>query len=198
MVRSETRFGAAHCSSRVSSIRTTRSFGLGDFGEQRVGERRLAGRRAAGDEDILALNDSGAEDRGLLLRHDAGGDIIVEREHGDSRLADGKGRRIDDRRQHALEALACFRQFRRDARRPGMNLGADMMRDESDDPLAILRRKSRARILKPARQAIEPEPSVGIEHDFDDASSSSHAAISAPSAVRSMRAPRESASALSE
>ena len=118
---------------------------------------------------LLALSDGGVQDRRLLRPYDAGGDIVIEREHGDRRLADGKGRRIDDGRQQTLEALACLGQLRRNARCAGMNLGADMVRDNPNDPFAILRRKPCARILKPRRQPIEPEPAVWIEHDFDDA-----------------------------
>ena len=143
--------------------------GLGDFREQRIDERRLAGRSSAGDQNVFARRNGGAENRRLLLADDAGGDIIVEREDGDRRLADGEGGRRDDRRQQPLEALARFRQFRRDARGVGVNLGADMMRDEPDNPLAVFGREARARVLEPALQPIEPKPPVGIEHDLDDA-----------------------------
>ena len=48
---------AAHCSSRVSSIRITRSSRRGHLGEQRIGERGLARAGAAGDQDVAALDD---------------------------------------------------------------------------------------------------------------------------------------------
>ena len=50
-----------------------------------------------------------------------------------------------------------------------MDLGADMVRDEPDDPFAVGRRQPLARIGKPARQPIDPEPPVGVEHHLDDA-----------------------------
>ena len=37
----------------------------------------------------------------------------------------------------AFEPLAAFRQFSRDARAKGMNLDADMVRDQANDPFAI-------------------------------------------------------------
>ena len=103
--------------------------GLGDLGQQRVGERRLAGRGAAGDEDVLAFCDGGAQHRGLAASHDAGGDIVVEREDGDGGLADRKGRRRDHRRQQALEPLSRLGQLGRDTRAAGVDLGADVVGD---------------------------------------------------------------------
>ncbi len=67
--------------------------GLGDLGEERVDQRGLAGRGAAGDEHVLALAHRDAQQLGLRRRHDAGVDIVVEREHGDGRAADGEARR---------------------------------------------------------------------------------------------------------
>ena len=91
--------------------------GLRDFGEQRVGERGLAGRGAAGDEDVRARRRRPARSVvGLVGRHDAGRDIVVEREDRDGGLADREGRRRDDGRQQPLEALSRFGQLGRDAR----------------------------------------------------------------------------------
>jgi hypothetical protein len=42
-----------------------------------------------------------------------------------------------DRRQQPLEPLARFGQLGRDTRAAGMDLGADMMRDQAHDALAI-------------------------------------------------------------
>ena len=169
LVRSETRFGRGALQFARVFDQNDAVGGLGDFREQRIDERRLAGRSSAGDQNVLARRNGGAENRRLLLADHTGGDIIVEREDGDRRLADGEGGRRDDWRQQPLEALARFRQFRRDARGVGVNLGADMMRDEPDDPLAVFGREARARILQPALQPIKPEPPVGIEHDLDNA-----------------------------
>ena len=86
---------------------------------------------------LRALGDGDAQALGLVRRHDAGGDIVVEREDGDGGLADREGRRRDDRRQQPLEPLSRFGQLGRDARAAGMDLGADMMGDEPHDALAI-------------------------------------------------------------
>ena len=69
--------------------------------------------------------------------HDPGVDIVVEGEHRDRRAADGEARRRHHRRHQALEPLSAFRQLGRDARAAGMDLDADMMRDEADDPFGI-------------------------------------------------------------
>ena len=98
---------------------------------------------------------------GLVGRHDAGRDIVVEREDRDGGLADREGRRRDDGRQQALEPLARFGQLGRDARGAGMDLGADMMRDEADDALAVGRRQH-ARRCRPGRstsRSIHSRPS---------------------------------------
>ena len=50
-----------------------------------------------------------------------------------------------------------------------MDLDADMMRDEPDDPFGISRADTAASILQSARQPVDPQPAVGIEHDLDDA-----------------------------
>ena len=49
-----------------------------------------------------------------------------------------------------------------------MDLGADMMGDEPDDPFAVGRREPLAGIREAARQPVDPEPAVGIEHHLDD------------------------------
>lgn len=111
--------------------------GLGDLGEQCVGERGLAGRGAAGDEDIAPIGNRLAQGLGLSRRHDPGGDIVVEREHGDGRLADRKSRRGHHGGQQPLEPLPRLGQFGRDTRGTRMNFGADVMGDEADNALAV-------------------------------------------------------------
>ncbi len=110
----------------------------------------IAGRSSAGDQNVFPRRNGDAENRCLFLAHYAGGDIIVEREDGDRRFADGEGGHRDHRGQQPLEALSRFRQFRRDPRGVRVNLGADVMRDEADNSLAVFGRKTRARVLKPA------------------------------------------------
>ena len=110
-----------------------------------------------------------AQQLGLDAGHDAGLDVVVEGEDGDGRSADREARRRHHRRQQALEPLPGLRQLGRDARRSGMNLDADMVRDEPHDPLGVGRRDAAAGILEAARQPVDPEPAVGIEHHLDDA-----------------------------
>ncbi len=78
-----------------------------------------------------------AQRLGLGRRHDPGAGIVVEREHRDGGLADGEGRGSDDGRKQALKPLPAFRQLCRDARGPGVNLDADVVRDQAHDALAI-------------------------------------------------------------
>jgi hypothetical protein len=47
-------------------------------------------------------------------------------------------------------------------------LGADMVRDEPDDTLAVVSRKALASIGEARAEPIDPKPSVGVEHDLDD------------------------------
>jgi hypothetical protein len=50
-----------------------------------------------------------------------------------------------------------------------MDRGADMMRDQSQDALGIGRRNDGAGRLKPARETIDPESSVRVQHHFVNA-----------------------------
>ena len=142
----------------------------GDFGKERIDQRRLAGRSAAGDEDVLPFPDRRAQELGLQVGHDAGRDIIVEGEDGDGLAANGEARRRDHRRNQALETAPRFPAVRR--RRAGdasMNLDPDMMGDEPHDALGVGGRDAEAGVLEAARQPVDPEPAVGIEHHLDDA-----------------------------
>ena len=142
--------------------------GLGDLGEDCVDERRLTGRRAAGDQNVLAIADGRLEQRRLRVRHDPGRDIVVEGEHRDGRAADGEAWSRSDRRDEALEPLAAFRQLSRDARAAGMDLDADMVGDQPNDAFGVGGRDAEARVLQSSRKAIDPEPAVGVQHDFGD------------------------------
>jgi len=62
-------------------------------------------------------------------RHHPGCGIVVESEHRNGGFADGEARRGDNGRQQTFEAPAGLGQFGRDARRPGMHFGTDVMRD---------------------------------------------------------------------
>ena len=90
--------------------------GFRHFRQQGVRQGRLPGRGAAGNEDVLVPFDREPQHVGLALRHDAGRDVIGEREHGDRRLADRKGGRHHHWGQQALEAFASLGQLGRDAR----------------------------------------------------------------------------------
>src|SRR3546814_7448272 len=60
------------------------------------------------------------------------------------------------------------RKLGRDDRRCGMRLGAGVARDEADDPFDLLGLEAVASVPAAAPEAIEPEATVGIDHDFDD------------------------------
>lgn len=87
-----------------------------------------------------------------------------------------------------------FRQLGGDAGAAGMDFGADMVRDEANDALAVGGRQPFTRVGESLRQAVDPEPPIGVEHHLDDRGSSRNWAIAGPKAVRSMRAPRRIAS----
>ncbi len=142
---------------------------LGDFGQKGIDQGGFAGGGAAGDQDVLALADSDAEQLGLLARHDAGLHIVLEREDGDGGAADGETRRHHHGRNQAFKSLAAFGQFGRDAGRSGMHLGADMVGDQADDALGVGGCDPVSGVFQPARQTVDPKPAVGIEHDLDDA-----------------------------
>jgi hypothetical protein len=89
---------------------------LGDFCQQRVGQRGFAGRGAARDKDIGARGDVQAQHLGLSTGHDPGVYIVVEREHRDGRLADGKGGAATTGGSRPFEPLAGLGQFSRDTR----------------------------------------------------------------------------------
>ena len=103
--------------------------GLRDFGEQGVREGCLACGCAARDQDVVALGHGLAKGRGLSGRHDPGGDVVFEGEDRDRRFADRERRGRDDRRKKSFETLSRFRQLGGDARRAGMDFGADMVGD---------------------------------------------------------------------
>ena len=73
--------------------------GFRDLGEKSVGVGRLACGGSAGDQDVAAFGHSLPQDRSLGGGHDAGGGIVVEREHRDRRLTDRKRRGGHDGRK---------------------------------------------------------------------------------------------------
>ena len=75
-----------------------------------------------------------------------------------------------------------------------MNLDANMVRHEANDAFGIRRGDAAASVLKAARQPIDPEPTVRVQHHLDDAGIFEIPRDRGPSAVRSMRAPRAKAS----
>ncbi len=50
-----------------------------------------------------------------------------------------------------------------------MNFGPDMMRDEANNPFAVGGRQPLTCVRQPIGQPVDPDASIGIEHDFDDA-----------------------------
>jgi hypothetical protein len=127
-------------------------------------------------------------------RHDSGGDVILKREDGDRRLAEGEGGRRDDWRKQAFKTLACFGQFSGDAWVTGMDLGPTW---------CATRRMIRSPSAGASHSPVSASPSAsrsiqilpsGLSMTLMTPGSSSHAAIAGPNAVRNMRAPRETAS----
>ena len=49
-----------------------------------------------------------------------------------------------------------------------MNLGADVMGDQTNNALAIGRRQSFTCVGETLRQSVDPEPPIGVEHHLDD------------------------------
>ena len=49
-----------------------------------------------------------------------------------------------------------------------MDLGADMVRDQAHDPLAIGGGQRPPGVVQAPRQPVDPEPAVGVEHHLDD------------------------------
>ena len=78
-----------------------------------------------------------AQSLGLCGGHDPGNDIVIKREHSDGGLADRKSRRSNDGRQQALKAFSRFGKLGRDTGRTAMDLGTDMMSDQTHDAFAI-------------------------------------------------------------
>lgn len=75
-----------------------------------------------------------------------------------------------------------------------MNFCSYIVRDQSDDSFAIRCRKALSGVCKAARQSVDPQPAVGIEHHLDDCRIFQNPAMAGPNAVRSIRAPRRFAS----
>ena len=49
-----------------------------------------------------------------------------------------------------------------------MHLDADMVRDQAHDAFGVRRRDAAAGVFEAARQPVDPQPTVGIEHHLDD------------------------------
>jgi hypothetical protein len=50
-----------------------------------------------------------------------------------------------------------------------MDFDPDMVRDEPDDPFGVSGPDMAAGIFQSTSQPVDPQPAVGVEHDFDDA-----------------------------
>src|SRR5262249_24101429 len=110
----------------------------------------------------------GTKNLGLIRRDDPRCHIVGEREHCDSRLADGEGRSRYDRWEQALESLPGFWQLCGDARRSRMYLRTNVMGDEPHDSLAIGGSQSFASVRETFCESVDPQATVRIEHDLDD------------------------------
>ena len=139
----------------------------GDLVEEGVGERRLARARSARDDDVRACPYGTAEFIALLGRGDAESDILVQREDAAGRLADRKTRPACNRRQHALEPLAAWRQFRGDDRPVTVGFGAGESGDEPDDAFGFGRFQPVRRGHASLADLFKPEPSIRIGNDLD-------------------------------
>ena len=157
LVRSATRFGAAHCSSRVSSISTTRSPVLATSASSALTSVVLPVEVPPATRMFLRSRTATRSSSAWPHGHDAGVDVVAEREHGDRRAPDGEARRRGHRRHQALEPLPAFRQLRRDARAAGMHLDADMVRDQAHDAFGVRRRDAAAGVFEAARQPVDPQ-----------------------------------------
>jgi hypothetical protein len=49
-----------------------------------------------------------------------------------------------------------------------MDLRADVMRNQSYDPLTVSSRQSLPRVRQAFREPVDPQPAIGVEHHFDD------------------------------
>jgi hypothetical protein len=104
----------------------------------------------------------------LARGHDPGGHVVLQRENGDRRLSDREGRGRDHRRQQSLEALARLGQLGRDARGRGVNLATYVMSDQSNNAFPIEGGQAFAGINQTARQPVDPQPAVRVEHHLND------------------------------
>ena len=165
---------AAHCSSRVSSIRITRSSRSAISASSALASvvlpddwcRRRRGCSAARRTRLATA-------RRPRDRHDAVGDIVVERVDLRRRLADREAGRARYRRQHALEALAgplrraAAVRPRRSAPRMGLGCGrGEATRRMIRSTLAADR--ASPRVDAALAEPVEPQAPVGVDHDLDD------------------------------
>jgi hypothetical protein len=89
---------------------------LRHLGKQSIDPGSLAGRCPARDNYVAPLGNGNTEDFGLLRFHDAGIDVVLEREDRDCLLANGECGGSNDRRKQTFEAFAGPRQFGRETR----------------------------------------------------------------------------------
>ena len=127
-----------------------------------VGECRLAGRGAASDSGWLSMPRRRVAP-GLRLRHDAGGDVIIEVKTATAGL---ELRMRDETTGVGLQTALPSRAVR--PRRAGYphDLGADMVRDQAR--CARHRRESPLPSRKALRQSVDPAARRGWHH-LDDA-----------------------------
>ena len=133
-----------------------------------VDERRLSGPRAADDEDILAIGDRPFDDGLLTLGHDAGRNIIGEREDRCRLAPDREHRRQDDRWDEPLEATAIERQLAFEDRILPRD-GRLMRGCNSGERRLGSYRGKRAEAAGRTPSALHPKRAIRIQEDLDDA-----------------------------
>lgn len=138
----------------------------GDLGQQGVGEGGLAGTGATGNQDVLPLAYCAAQEVRLAASQDAVADVAIQADDVHGTLAQRERRPRCGRRQDALEAFARLGQLGGQQRLAAMHFRADVGGDQADDAFAIGLGQFHTQRRTARRQPIDPQGTVGVEHDF--------------------------------
>ena len=142
--------------------------GKGGLRKNGIGERGLARSGASGDQDVETALCGRAQHESLLPGHRAVADIIVQTPDHRGPFADRERRRAGDGRQHPLKPFPRPGQDSRESGIVARDGLADIVCDQTNDPLPRLGRQGRARILSPFAAAVEDQTAVGIGEDLDN------------------------------